>query len=192
MGAIREFSINSAACIHVMACMPPTFSYRQVGGTGTHAWHSQCWVPVQPPYPCVGAGPSKGVGTFSLRAPDPPRARRQFPPLTRDSESLVPLVRLARRRAMDAALAAALLPLAPSPRLAGLEARLTASGVTDIRVLSELLRKDAYEVFADFLNLEEAFTEAELALLEHLRGVRGSRQAAGRGRHEDGAEGIVA
>ena len=67
---------------------------------------------------------------------------------------------------MDPALAAALLPLAPSLRLADLGARLTAAGVTDVRVLAELLREEGYDVIADVLGVEESFTEAELLLLE--------------------------
>jgi len=66
---------------------------------------------------------------------------------------------------MDSALAAALLPLAPSPRLAGLRARLTAAGVSDIRVLAGLMREDAYEVPADILGIEDAFDEAECGLI---------------------------
>ena len=98
---------------------------------------------------------------------------------------------------MDPALAAALLPLAPSLRLAELGARLTAAGVIDIRVLADLLREDGYEVIADFLNIEEAFTEAELVLLgtfvkkigNRLRGAE-ARQGRGhaRGRRRERPE----
>ena len=70
------------------------------------------------------------------------------------------------RRAMDPALAAALLPLAPSPRLSGLGAKLATAGVVDCRALADLLRMDAYEFISDFFNLEDAFTEAEFAILE--------------------------
>ena len=72
---------------------------------------------------------------------------------TRDSESVVGPLGSTWRRAMDSALAAALLPLGPSPRLSGLGAKLATAGVVDCRVLADLLRVDAYEVISDFLIL---------------------------------------
>ena len=55
--------------------------------------------------------------------------------------------------------------MAPSPRLAGLGAKLATAGVVDCRVLAELLMEDAYEILSDFLGLEDAFTEEEFAAL---------------------------
>ena len=66
---------------------------------------------------------------------------------------------------MDAALASALLPLAPTLRLAGLGTRLTAAGVLDSRVLADLLQEDACEILSDLLGLGDAFTEEEFPAL---------------------------
>ena len=73
------------------------------------------------------------------------------------------------RGAMDPALLAALLPLAPAPRLAGLEAKLVAAGVFDCRAMADLLREDSFEVVSDILGLEDAFSEAGFVLLGGLR-----------------------
>jgi len=43
---------------------------------------------------------------------------------------------------------------------------MAAAGVVDCRVLADLLREDAYEAIADFLNVEDTFTESELTILE--------------------------
>jgi len=66
---------------------------------------------------------------------------------------------------MDAAGTAALAPLSTAPRLAAFGGKLVALGVTDCRVLSELFSEDPYEVVAEVLGLEDAFTESELDLL---------------------------
>ena len=67
---------------------------------------------------------------------------------------------------MDAAGAAALAPLSTAPRLAAFGEKLVALGVTDCRVLSDLSSEDPYEVVAEVLGLEGAFTEPELDLLK--------------------------
>jgi hypothetical protein len=50
--------------------------------------------------------------------------------------------------------------------LRGLEAKLSEAGAVDIRVVSDLLRTEAFETVADLLGLEEGFQEEELVLVE--------------------------
>ena len=67
---------------------------------------------------------------------------------------------------MDPALAAARRPLASSPRLGDLEARLRAAGAVDVRVVAELLKIEGVNVLADMLGIEDTFTELEVDVLD--------------------------